>query len=114
LEANDRSIAALFGRLATASSVSSRSLQQHSKCHSANAIGISRFEHDSHAGDAVLIAPVSSRIPCKRGILQEISQNLALEKSPLCKKRLSRSDFLQDSLPNLSGKVCSQTGILIA
>jgi hypothetical protein len=26
--------------------------------------GIRQFEHDSHAGDAVLIAPVSTEIPC--------------------------------------------------
>src|SRR5262245_47801568 len=29
-----------------------------------------RFDHDSHAGDAVVIAPVSSQIPCKQGIFQ--------------------------------------------
>ena len=63
------------------------------------------------AGDTVLIEPVSNQIPCKQGILQGISQNLALEEPPLCKKRVSGSDFLQHSLLNLSGKVCSQTGI---
>jgi len=26
--------------------------------------GIRQFEHDSYAGDAVLIAPVSTQIPC--------------------------------------------------
>jgi hypothetical protein len=26
--------------------------------------GMWEFDHDSHAGDAVLIAPVSSQIPC--------------------------------------------------
>jgi hypothetical protein len=31
------------------------------------------FEQDSHTGDAVLIAPISSQIPCKQGIFQEIS-----------------------------------------
>ncbi|WJR76784.1 hypothetical protein [Bradyrhizobium sp. NP1] len=33
-----------------------------------------RFEHDSHAGDAVLIAPVSSQIPCKQGIFRELAE----------------------------------------
>jgi hypothetical protein len=33
---------------------------------------MSWFEHDSHTGDAVLIAPISSQIPCKQGILQGI------------------------------------------
>lgn len=27
-------------------------------------MGMSRFEQDSHAGDAVLTAPVSAQIPC--------------------------------------------------
>jgi len=62
-------------------------------------MGMSQFEHDSHTGDAVIFAPVSSQIPCKQGIFQGIPQNSALKTSPLCEKPLSRSDFFQDSLP---------------
>jgi hypothetical protein len=35
-------------------------------------MGMSQFEQDSYAGDAVLIAPVSTQIPCQQGILQGI------------------------------------------
>jgi hypothetical protein len=64
------------------------------------------------AGDAVLIAPVSNEIPCKQGILQGISQKSVLVRRPLRRKRLSRSDFPQDSLVDLSGKSLARTGIL--
>jgi hypothetical protein len=36
--------------------------------------GTSGFVIDSHPGDAVLIAPVSTQIPCQQGILQGILQ----------------------------------------
>ena len=41
---------------------------------------MSWFERDSHTGDAVLIAPVSSQIPCKQGFFQGIRKILALER----------------------------------
>ena len=51
------------------------------------------------AGDAVLIAPVSSQIPCKQGIFQGI---LEFRPQPPCpqasKKPLRHIDFLQNSL----------------
>jgi hypothetical protein len=56
------------------------------------------------AGDAVMIAPVSNELPCKQGILQGISQKSAIVRRPLRGKRLSCSDFFQDSLLDLSGK----------
>jgi hypothetical protein len=59
---------------------------------------MSRFERDSHAGDAVVIAPVSSQIPFKQGILQGILEISLLETPPASKKRACRSGFLDNSL----------------
>jgi hypothetical protein len=53
------------------------------------------------AGHPVLIAPVSRELPCKQGILQGVSQKLALVRRPLRRKRLSRSDFSRASLLKL-------------
>ena len=50
------------------------------------------------AGDAVMIAPVSSQIPCKQGIFQGIPEIRPQKLPPAFKKPLCCSDFLQDSL----------------
>jgi len=73
--------------------------------------GMSRFERDSHAGDAVMIAPVSGQIPRKQGIFQGIPEIRALAMLPAGKKRACRSHFLQNSLQELSGKIFFGTGI---
>jgi hypothetical protein len=57
-----------------------------------------------------MIAPVSNELPCKQGILQEISQRSALVRRPLRGKRLSCSDFFQDSLLDLSGNNWREQG----
>jgi len=45
------------------------------------------------AGDAVLIAPVSSQIPCKQGIFQGILANWPNDAPPAGKKGPRCSDF---------------------
>jgi hypothetical protein len=52
------------------------------------------FELDSHPGDAVRIAPVSSQIPCKQGILQGKSRFLTSKRQSRSKKSLCSGDFL--------------------
>jgi hypothetical protein len=54
---------------------------------------MSWFEHDSHTGDAVLIAPVSMQIPCKQGILQGIGRFWQLGDPPPSQKTLRYSAF---------------------
>ena len=56
------------------------------------------------AGDAVVIEPVSSAIPCKQGIFQGIPEIPLQKLSPTLKKSLCCSDFLHISLRQLSGK----------
>jgi hypothetical protein len=73
-------------------------------------LGMSRFERDSHAGDAVLIAPVSRRIPCKQGILQGNPQFWRLRRQFRRRKPLSRSGFSSISLDRITGKITRGTG----
>jgi hypothetical protein len=56
------------------------------------------------AGDAVLIAPVSTQIPWYQGILQGKLQFWGFEARFRSKKLLSRSDFSDNSLRKLTGK----------
>jgi hypothetical protein len=62
------------------------------------------------AGDAVQIAPVSSQIPCKQGILQGKSRFRASRRRRLSRKPLCRRDFSANSLSKLSGKFFRRTG----
>jgi hypothetical protein len=62
------------------------------------------------AGDAVQIAPVSSQIPCKQGILQGISAFLAFLKGIHGKKSLCCRHFSWISLLKLTGKKFQRTG----
>jgi hypothetical protein len=71
---------------------------------------MSRFERDSHAGDAVMIAPVSNELPCKQGILQGISQKSAIVRRPLRGKRLSCSDFFKIPYWIYQGNNCREQG----
>jgi hypothetical protein len=64
---------------------------------------------DCLAGDAVLIAPVSRRIPCKQGILQGNPQFWGLRRQYRHRKPLSRSDFSSISLDRLTGKITQGT-----
>jgi hypothetical protein len=74
--------------------------------------GIQRFEQDSHPGDAVLIAPVSSQIPCYQGILQGILLFSGILRLARLRKWLSYSDFLPNSLIRLTGKSIEGAGNL--
>ena len=69
-----------------------------------------RFELDSRTGGAVLIAPVSGRIPCKQGILQGNLQFWGSEACPLGLEPLRPSHFAKDSLVRLTGKHFGVTG----
>src|ERR1700722_1308191 len=66
--------------------------------------------NDWLAGDAVWIAPVSSQIPCKQGILQGKSRFQASRRQSQSKKPLCRRDFSANSLSRLSGKNFRRTG----
>jgi hypothetical protein len=57
------------------------------------------------AGDAVLIAPVSMRIPCKQGILQGILQFWGSLRQTGAERPLCRRHFSRNSLFKLSGKI---------
>jgi len=63
------------------------------------------------AGDAVVIEPVSSRIPCKQGIFQGILEIQPPKWQPAGKKPLRRSHFLENSRPEVSGKIFPKTAI---
>ena len=84
-----------------ASAVKTISIRLRPDCKS----GIWRFELDSHPGDAVLIAPVSRQIPWYQGILQGILRFWGSEAGLYCKKALFCSDFWDNSLLELTGKI---------
>jgi hypothetical protein len=62
------------------------------------------------AGDAVVIAPVSRRIPWYQGILQGIFRFWGLETRFGPKKPLCRSHFSSNSLRKLTGKIFRRRG----
>jgi hypothetical protein len=64
----------------------------------------------SHPGDAVLIAPVSTRIPCYQGIKQGILRFRGSETKFRSKKRLRCSVFPLNPLRKLTGKIFRGTG----
>lgn len=70
----------------------------------------SDFIEQTLAGDAVQIAPVSSQIPCKQGILQGKSRFWASRRQSQSKKPPCRRDFSANSLSKLSGIVFRRTG----
>jgi hypothetical protein len=63
------------------------------------------------AGDAVPIAPVSTQIPCKQGILQGILRFRGSLDRFFSKKPLRCSHFSRNSLRTLTGKIFRRTGI---
>src|SRR5260221_8981194 len=65
---------------------------------------------DCLAGDAVLIAPVSKQIPWYQGILQGILQFWGAESRFRSNKPLCCSQFLNNSLLKLTGKIFRGTG----
>jgi hypothetical protein len=65
------------------------------------------------AGDAVPIAPVSTQIPCKQGILQGILRFRASLDRFRSKKLLRRSHFSRNSLRSLTGKIFQGTGYFL-
>src|SRR5262245_23150927 len=73
-------------------------------------MGMSRFEHDSHTGDAVQFAPVSSQIPCKQGIFQGNWDFRSSESRPWSRNALQYSTFRVNSPLQLTGKFPAQTG----
>src|SRR6266436_6120702 len=62
------------------------------------------------AGDAVGFEPVSTRIPCKQGILQGTLRFCGSESRFRGKKSLCRSDLSQNSLRELAGIFFQRTG----
>jgi hypothetical protein len=73
-------------------------------------VGMRWFEQDSHAGDAVLIAPVSSRIPCKQGIFRG-TRTIGTPEIRSRRLKAYRSQHVcVDSLVYLTGNPTSLTG----
>jgi hypothetical protein len=64
------------------------------------------------AGDAVLIAPVSSPIPCKQGFYRE-RDFWAFKSGSAVINPFARRHFFADSLLKLTGKKIQRTGIFI-
>jgi hypothetical protein len=72
-------------------------------------------QEDSAAllGDAVLIAPVSSKIPYEQGILQGNSDIFGSFERRSITKSLSRRRFSSNSLRELTGKLFRAAGNLV-